>query len=249
MIRELFKNLDESIILELWPNYEADEEKIIKHTKTNIRYANIALESILKENEKKCLEQLFFGDNGWYKKINSEGMIRLKLAAMSLGMTNNVFTFDAEKEKQVISEIKKYSQDEQLLVMSCYMKQKTVTYMTMFNYLKAIRKTDKKSIELYRGINTEYKGEKYLFSGLECWSTSVDSAMRFAGGNGYVIKKEYQISQIFSGTRSTYKNKANNMYRNNGFYVRREHEMIIENYEQQYDCSGNIILSVDRDIY
>ena len=134
MVRELFKNLDEDIILELWPNYEADEEKIIKHTKTNIRYANIALGSILKENEKKCLEQLFFGDNGWYKKINSDGMIRLKLAAMSLGITNNVFTFDAEKERQMISEIEKYSQDEQLLVMSCYMKQKTVTYMTMFNY-------------------------------------------------------------------------------------------------------------------
>lgn len=59
MVRELFKNLDEDIILVLWPNYEADEEKIIKHTKTNIRYANIALGSILKENEKKCLEQLF----------------------------------------------------------------------------------------------------------------------------------------------------------------------------------------------
>lgn len=249
MVRELFKNLDEDIILELWPNYEADEEKIIKHSKTNIRYANIALGSILKEHEKKCLEQLYFGDNGWYKKINSDGMIRLKLAAMSLGMTNTVFTFDAEKERQMISEIKNYSREEQLLVMSCYMKQKAVTYVTMLNYLKDIRKTDKMSIELYRGINTEYKGEKYLFSGLECWSASVESAMRFAAGNGYVIKKEYQISQIFSGIRSAYKNKPNNMYRNNGFYVRREHEMIIENSEKEYDCSGNIILSVDRDIY
>ena len=70
-------------------------------------------------------------------------MIRLKLAAMSLGITNNVFTFDAEKEKQMISEIKKYSQDEQLLVMSCYMKQKTVTYAIaiLFPYLRAIVST------------------------------------------------------------------------------------------------------------
>lgn len=249
MIRELFKNLEEDEILELWPNYKADEEKIIKNSKTNIIYANIVLGSILKDDEKKCLEQLFFGDNGWYKRINSNGMIRLKLAAMSLGLTNNVFTFDSEKEKQMISEIKKYSQAEQFLVMSCYMKQKTVTYMTMLNYLRDIKKTDKMTIELYRGINTTYQGDKYLFSGLECWSTSEESAMRFATGNGYVIRKEYPISQIFSGVRSTYKNKPNNMYRNNGFYVRREHEMIVENCEIEYECSGNIILSVDRDIY
>jgi hypothetical protein len=52
MVQELFKNLDEDIILELWPNYQADEEKIIKQAKTNIGYANIALGSILKEHEK-----------------------------------------------------------------------------------------------------------------------------------------------------------------------------------------------------
>lgn len=249
MVRELFENLEEDEIFELWPNYKNDEEKIIKYSKTNIRYANIALGSILKEDEKKCLEELFFGNNGWYKKINSDGMIRLKLAAMSLGMTNNIFTFDPKKEKYMISEMKKYSQDEQILVMRCYMKQKAVTYMTMLNYLRKIKKTNKTTIELYRGINTEYNGQKYLFSGLECWSTNVESALRFAAGKGYVIRKEYPISQIFSGERSTYKNKPNNVYRHNGFYVRREHEIIVENRELEYECNGKIILSVDRDIY
>lgn len=249
MVQELFGNLEEDTIFELWPNYKEDEEEIIKLSKTNIRCANIALESVLKDDEKKCLEKLFFGDNGWYKKINSDGMIRLKLAAMSLGMTNNVFTFDSEKEKQMILEMQEYTQEEQLLVMRCYMKQKTVTYITMLNYLRDIKKTDKMSIELYRGIRSEYKGENYLFSGLECWSTSMEIAMRFASGSGYVIRKEYPISQIFSGVRSTYKNNSNNLYRNNGFYVRREHEMIVENLETEYKCNDSVILSVDSDIY
>lgn len=249
MIRELFNNLKEDTILELWPSYKLDEEKIIKNAKTNIKSANIVLESILGYDEKNCLEELFFGNNGWYKKINDEGMIKLKLAAMSLGMTNNVFTFDTGKEEHIISEITKYSHDEQLLVMRCYIKQKAVTYAIMLNYLKDVKKTDKMSIELYRGINTKYEGKNYLFSGLECWSTRPESAMRFAAGEGYVIKKEYPISKIFAGVRSTYKNKFNNIYRNNGFYVRREHELLVENDELDYDCSGNIILSVDRDIF
>lgn len=249
MIKELFSNLEEEAILELWPNYKSDEAKILTKVKTNIKSANIALESILKDDEKLCLEELFFGHNGWYKKINAEGMIKLKLAAMSLGMTNNVFTFDPEKEKCMISEIKKYSRDEQLLVMRCYVKQKAVTYAVMLNYLRDVKKTTKMSIELYRGINTKYEGDNYLLSGLECWSTRPESAMRFAAGEGYVIKKEYPISKIFAGVRSTYKNKSNNIYRNNGFYVRREHELLVENNEQSYDCSGNIILSIDRDIF
>lgn len=203
----------------------------------------------MKEDEKFCLEKLFFGNDGWYRKINSDGMLRLKLAAMSLGKTNTTFTFDAEKEKQIISEIGKYSKEEQLLVMQCYMKQKAVTYVTMLNYLKDIRKTDKMCIELYRGINTKYEGDKYLFSGLESWSTNIDSAMKFTAGNGYVIKREYPISKLFTGVRSTYKNKSNNIYKNNGFYVRREHEIIVENDEIEYDCNGHIILSVDSEIY
>ena len=40
------------------------------------------------------------------------------------------------------------------------------------------------------------------------------------------------LQRIFAVRRSTYKNKPNNIYRTNGFYVRREQEMIVENIVQ-----------------
>ena len=46
-------------------------------------------------------------------------------------------------------------------------------------------------------------------------------------------------NNIFAGFRSTFKNKPNNIYRNNGFYVRREHEMIVENIEYKYLLDNN----------
>lgn len=60
------------------------------------------------------------------------------------------------------------------------------------------------------------------------------------GLNGYVISKTYPISSIFAGFSSTFKNKPNNIYRHNGFYVRREHEMIVENIEQKYLKKGHL---------
>ena len=102
MIKELFPGLDENELLELWPTYEVDEKKVEKLTTTNISHANIALNSILDDLEKVQLEKLFFADNGWYKIINQDGMVQLKLAAMSLGLSNNVFTFDSAEEQHML---------------------------------------------------------------------------------------------------------------------------------------------------
>ena len=249
MIEELFNNIEPEELLELWPHYIEDEKKINKFVNTNIRHANIALNSILENKEKECLERLFFANDGWYRKINGNGMIRLKLAAMSLGLTNNIFTFDQQIAREMCSEAKKYSIDEQMLVMRCYMKQKAVTYLTLKKYLKNVKKTDSMSIELYRGVKGEYCGQNYSHSGLECWTTNIDIAERFATGNGFVIRKQYPITQIFAGNRSTFKNRQHNIYKYNGFYVRREHEMIVENLDEQYECSGKVDVCIDKDIF
>ena len=107
------------------------------------------------------------------------------------------------------------------------------------------------SITLYRGINQAYhKSNAYLFTGLESWTMNKNTAYHFARINGYVIEKDFPISHIFAGKRSTFKNQAHNLYRNNGFFVRRESEMIVENFEKEYDCRNmqHISLAIDNEI-
>lgn len=239
MIEELFPGLDLNILLELWPTFDEDEIKIDKFSTTNISHANIALNSILNDEEKSQLEKLFFSEDGWYKKINQSGMTQLKLAAMSLGLTNNVLTFNSEEEQEMLKIAGSLTEEQQHLNMRCYLKQKAVTYFTLKKYLEKIKKKDELSITLYRGVRHEGDLQEYLCSGLECWSTSPSIAERFAKNGGYVISKTYPISSIFAGFRSTFKNKPNNIYRHNGFYVRREHEMIVENIEQSYLLDKN----------
>jgi hypothetical protein len=239
MIEEVFPGLDANELLELWPTFADDERKIDKYTTTNIIHANIALNSILNDSEKIQLEQLFFSEDGWYKKINKSGMVQLKFAAMSLGLTNNVLTYNSEEEQYMLELASLLTEEQQLLNMKCYLKQKAVTYFTLKKYIEKVMKKDELAITLYRGVRHSGKLQEYLFSGLECWSTSVDIAERFAKNDGYVISKEYPINNIFAGFRSTFKNKPNNIYRNNGFYVRREHEMIVENIEYKYLLDNN----------
>lgn len=251
MIVEAFEDrIDKSRIEEIWPDVSRDEEKIIAYSRTNIRCANIALNSIMTEQEKRCLESAFFGHTGWYKRINGEGMFRLKLAAMSMGFTNNIVSFDSQREREFIEFIDDIPEEEQILMMRCYLKQKAVTYVTLSNYLKEIKKTEVMTIKLYRGINTLYHNEKYACLGLESWTTNINNAYKFARTDGYVIEKEYPIAQIFAGSRSTFKNKSHNLYRNNGYCVRRENEMIVENIEKSLDCSDgkNIHLAIDNEV-
>lgn len=164
MMKELFPGLDENELLELWPTYKVDEKKVEKLTTTNISHANIALNSILDDLEKAQLEKLFFADNGWYKIINQDGMVQLKLAAMSLGLSNNVFTFDSTEEQHMLEVVGALSREQQVLNMRCYMKQKVVTYSTLKKYLTKIRKQEDMSITLYRGVRHDGEVKKYVFS-------------------------------------------------------------------------------------
>lgn len=51
-------------------------------------------------------------------------MVQLKLAAMSLGLSNNVFTFDSTEEQHMLEVVGALSREQQDLNMRCYMKQK-----------------------------------------------------------------------------------------------------------------------------
>lgn len=252
MIEEAFGyKIPREALGEILPDYHKIDEKLIDYRGTNIRSANLLLADIMSEREKECLEKAFFGDNGWYHTINGDGMIKIKLAAMSLGITNTVFTFNKDAERKILDQISQESIEEQILMMRCYIKQKAVTYVTMCNYLRNIKKKNQMSIMLYRGINIPYQHQKYLFSGMESWTTDINTAFRFARNEGYVIEREYPISQIFAGMRSTFKNSPGRLCRYNGFYVRREREMIVENFDNVLDCidGKGILLAVDKNIY
>lgn len=178
-------------------------------------------------------------------------MIKLKLAAMSLAATNKVFTFNKDLEEKILHLVQSVSREEQLLMMRCYIKQKVVTYVTMHNYLHQVKNIDNMSVTLYRGINTTYKNDKYLFSGLESWTTNIDVAYRFAGDGGFILEREYPIHQIFAGKRSTFKSQHDQFYKHRGYYIRRESEMIVENFETVFDCSeGNgVRIAINEEIY
>ncbi len=252
MIEEAFGyRIPKGTFEEVLPDYHILDEKLASYKGTNNRLANSLLNDIMDGEEKWRLEEAFFGNNGWYQSINGIGMIKLKLADMSLEATNNIFTFNKELEEKILGLIKKESKTEQILMIRCYIKQKVVTYATMYNYLKYVKKTDKMAITLYRGINTPYENGKYMFSGMESWTTNINIAYRFARDDGFVLEKEYPIDQIFAGKRSTFKNQSSNIYRHRGFYIRRESEMIVENFKTVLDCSGGkgIKLAINNQLY
>ena len=144
MIEEAFGyRIPKGTFEEVLPDYHILDEKLASYKGTNNRLANSLLNDIMDEEEKWRLEEAFFGNNGWYQSINGIGMIKLKLAAMSLEATNNIFTFNKELEEKILGLIKKESKTEQILMIRCYIKQKVVTYATMYNYLKYVKKTDK----------------------------------------------------------------------------------------------------------
>lgn len=120
----------------------------------------------------------------------------------------------------------------------------------MRNYLQNVQKTDKMAITLYRGINIPYENQKYLFAGLESWTTDIEIAYKFARNEGFVLQRDYPINQIFAGKRSTFKNLLNRSCQYSGFYVRREKEMIVENFENEWDLNieKDIKLAIEKEI-
>ena len=231
-------------IMPLWETYKFDLGKVLKYTNSNINKANLILDEILEDEEKICLEQAFFGDDGWYKRINGKGMNELKLAAMSLGLTNDIFRFDSKKEQKILEDLEGIDLKKQEIMIRCYLKQKLVTYVTLVKYLSDVKKTNDLSLVLYRGINTSKPAKKYFCNGLESWTLNYNTALQFARTEGYIIRKKYPVLQIFTGFRSSFKNRSQPQFRNNGFYVRREKEMIVENVEKSFDI--NDVLAMEE---
>lgn len=176
-------------------------------------------------------------------------MYLIRIIASMLGVAHDTYSWD-KSNIEIINGFKDmFSYEEQIILMNCYIKQKIVTYYTLKNYLKHMN-IKKQSITLYRGINVPFDHKTYASCNVESWTASMNSAFIFARESGYVISQEIPINRIFAGKRSTFKNKQHNMYRNNGFYVNREHEYIVEHLEELIllKADQNVHLVMDKEI-
>ena len=64
-----------------------------------------------------------------------------------MGLTNNVFTFNPDAEENIIKRIDSYTEEEQMLMIICYVKQKLVIYLTLKNYLTNVRNTNDEAMK------------------------------------------------------------------------------------------------------
>lgn len=156
-------------------------------------------------------------------------MVRLQSAAMSLRFSTNIFSIDSKKELILCEKSLQYSEDEQKLVMCCYMKQKVVTYATLKNYLIHAKASDIKHIKAYRGINVPFNGQTVMMKNLESWTTNINVAYKFARNEGFVVSRDVDLADVFLSRKTVYKHDGQQYKMSRGFLCRREHEVIIEN--------------------
>lgn len=229
-------------------NYNELKSKINSYSGTNLKQANILLNSVLNDTEKATLFNLMLGDQGWYRKINGEGAIKLKLAAFSLGLTHGYFSRipDDLLEDKIDKIVMNTSENELDLIASCYLKQKIITKVTLINYKNNVHTLNKinfdnNKISLYRGIKRVEDIEKYLPNSLESWTSQLNIAQKFSN-QGIILKLTVDIDNLLFCRKSAFKhNNLQSLYLNKkinqGQIIRREHEYLVEFSTTSYDLS------------
>lgn len=171
------------------------------YTGTNLKSANQFLHSYLNEDEKKCLFELVNSRTGWYLRINGIGAKKLKLTGANLGITHMMIAMP-EDNGNVQELVNSISEDEQIILRSVYLKQKFVT-------LKNLKNNNKDKLILFRGVKNITKDkDEYGALSLESWSSNADVARRFSGVDGIVLKKEFNIEDIFAYNKSIFKQEG-----------------------------------------
>jgi hypothetical protein len=204
-------------------------EAIDSYNGVGLGQANQLLDIVLREDEKNLLFELLLGKEGWFCKIISDNKHKLRLIAYALGLTHNFFYYDFAVDSDIRELVKRISREEQLLLASCYLKQKLITYKSLIN-------NTIKEVELYRGIRGNRDLEYYDTLNLESWTSDIDRARMFAGskeGKGIVLYQKYKPEDIFVYKKSVY--KGNSLPSHNPLASRninRENEYIVENRER-----------------
>ncbi|HII4458271.1 hypothetical protein [Clostridium perfringens] len=176
--------------------------EIDKYKGTSQKSANKLLNKILTEDEKKMLYEMLNSQEGWYRKQHGYNTIKLKLAALASGFTKKGKISHRNEDKLMLLDlINSIDSDEEKIIISAYLKQTLITFKNLLNNKEKGYISDK--IVLYRGIK-KFDG-KYEASNLESWTSKEKIARRFANPNGYVLKREFELKEIFAYRKSVFK--------------------------------------------
>lgn len=180
--------------------FELDE-----YNGTSQKSANKLLNKILCDNEKEMLYKMLNSQDGWYRKQHGYNTIKLKLAALASGFTKEGKISNKKEDKDILFKlIKDINLNEQKIIVSAYLKQTLITFKNLLNNKEKGYIDDK--IVLYRGIkNLDENSSIYEASNLESWTSKEKIARRFANPNGYILKKEFNIKEIFAYKKSIFK--------------------------------------------
>ena len=192
---------------------------------TSQKSANKLLHFVLNEEEKLKLYEMLNSPNGWYRKQHGYDTIKLKMTAVVSGFTReNKISHKFEDYKVMLDIAKNMDEEEEKILISAYLKQTLISCKNLLNNKEKGFASD--NITLYRGIK-ELKSNKYEASNLESWTSKEKIARRFASPNGYIIKKDFSLKEIFAYKKSIFKHDK---YKDPKLskYINIENEYIVE---------------------
>lgn len=191
------------------------------YTGTDNDQANTLLHLVLTEDEKICLSRLLHDHHGWYRNKFGLWSGKLRLIAYTLGFTNDLLSYDPVIREDIFKIGDNITEQEDMLLGSCYCKQKLVTYKTLINNGNEV-------LKLVRGVNKLPSTSEYKPSSLESWTMSESVAKKFAHNHGYVLAENYMAKDIFVYKKSVFKLKDAPSNRAKRLIIR-EDEYIVEN--------------------
>jgi len=226
----LLPQYDDEELRRIIINYNEILENIQQYSGKHLEDANNFLDKHLTSSEKSLLYNSYYSDKGWFRSSShSEGAIKLKIAALSLALTNNIFSF-TEAQNTLVQEVYKSLSDEEFaLLQSCYLKQKIITNKTLMNRLgdPGFRTSQ---IKLYRGVKS-IESINHKVS-LESWTSDREVAIRFSD-DGYVFCRKVSFSNIYLFYQSAFQWNENPLQLNQEQFVYRETEYIVENIDDE----------------
>lgn len=207
-------------------NGEQFREVLNYYTGTSLKSSNKLLHLSMNDEEKHKLYSLVNSQEGWYRAQYGINTIKLKATAGVLGLASFNINYNKNYHKKTLEVIRSISEEEEVLLKSVYLKQKVITLSNLEN--NKINGIVKDRITLYRGIKDLKEGQNiYVASNLESWTSKEKVARRFAGANGYILKKDFLFEDIFAYKKSIFKyNKFKDPRVSK--YINIENEYIIE---------------------
>lgn len=187
--------------------------------------ANVFLNNHLSDIEKNLLYDSYYSADGWFNSSHGAGASRLKITALSLGLTHYLLSFNQEQKNTISIVNKKLTDDDLRCLQSAYLKQKIITYKTLMNKFDEPG-FNNSVVKLYRGVKT-IDNIEYSIS-LESWTADREIAIKFSDG-GYVFRRKVSFEKIYLFYQTTFQWDENPLKLKEKSIIDSETEYILEN--------------------